>query len=89
MLESDEIMDLRKQAHDLKPTVYVGKGGLTPGIIEEVKAQIRKNHLVKIKLQKSALGEMDTKEAADELLSRVPRSYLVEKKGFCITLYAH
>ena len=87
MLESDEIMDCRKKAHSIKPTVYIGKDGLTPGIIEEIKAQIKKNHLIKIKLQRGALENMDVDEAAKGLVFKVPRSTLIEKKGFCITLY--
>lgn len=87
MLESDEIMDCRKKAHAIKPTVYIGKDGLTPAVIEEIKAQIRKNHLIKIKLQRAALEAIGVDEAAEMLVSKLTRSTLIEKKGFCITLY--
>jgi RNA-binding protein len=59
--------DVRRQAasKDMRPTVRVGRGGLTEALVEEVQAQLRQRDLVKIKVNrgvfdKQGLGQLWT-----------------------------
>ena len=46
-------MEKKKQAnpafHDLKPTIWVGKQGITDTIIDEIKGQVKVRKVIKIK----------------------------------------
>ncbi|TAL51932.1 MAG: hypothetical protein EPN86_05700 [Nanoarchaeota archaeon] len=53
----------------LKPSVWIGKRGLTESQISEIKAQLDKKKLIKVKILKSSLGEMNQKEIAAKIAS--------------------
>jgi RNA-binding protein len=62
--------ELRKQAHDLDVTVWVGKNGLD-AVVEELGDQLNNEKLVKVKFLRAARGTDDTEELAAELADRV------------------
>ncbi|MFT4884118.1 MAG: RNA-binding protein [Natronomonas sp.] len=62
--------DLRKRAHDLDVTVWVGKSGLDP-VVDELKDQLDDRELVKVKFLRAARGGTNTEELAEELADRV------------------
>ena len=81
-----KLKELRKKAHDLKPVVSIGKNGLTDAVIQELKAALKRDGLIKVKL---AGGAVD-KYGKEGLLPRILEatgSELVEKKGFTIVLH--
>ena len=76
-------MELKGEGMDLKPTVHVGKGGLTDSLVEEVKNQVKKNKLVKVRVLASSSQEK--KELAEELATRTG-VMLIEVRGRTILL---
>ncbi len=58
--------NLRKRLHTSKPSVWIGKAG-TEKVIEEVKRQLEKNSLIKVRVLKAARFEKTTKEIAKEV----------------------
>jgi RNA-binding protein len=58
--------DLRRRAHDLDVTVWVGKGGVAP-VVDELDDQLQQRDLVKVKFLRAARGEATTEELAEEL----------------------
>jgi len=54
--EMAELLDLRTKAQKLKPTVFVGKEGVTSRVVWELSKQLDKNRLVKAKLLHSVEG---------------------------------
>jgi RNA-binding protein len=42
-------MDNDRSMQDLKPTVWIGKSGCTDTMIDEIKAQLKKRTLIKVK----------------------------------------
>jgi RNA-binding protein len=70
--------DLVRRGSELKPTVHVGKEGITEGIIDEIVRQIKDHELVKVRLLPSS--DCDRKEAADELAERSD-TRVVEVRG--------
>lgn len=75
--------ELVKRGAELKPTIHVGKGGITDGIVDEIVKQIKERQLVKVKILPSS--EMPRKEVAAELAGR-SRSTLVEVRGNTVLL---
>ncbi len=65
MLTGKQKRFLRSQGSLMKPTVSIGKEGLTEQVISECNRQITAGELVKVRIQKNYFGEV--KEAAAEL----------------------
>ncbi|MFC5277966.1 YhbY family RNA-binding protein [Halorubrum rubrum] len=70
---------LRKEAHDLDVTVWVGKGGIG-AVVDELADQLDDRKLVKAKFLRAARGGTSTDELADELAEAVGAD-LVETRG--------
>lgn len=71
--------ELRKEAHDLDVTVWVGKSGID-AVTEELRDQLADRKLVKVKFLRAARGGTSTEELADELAEAV-NATLVETRG--------
>ncbi|WP_435335770.1 YhbY family RNA-binding protein [Haloarchaeobius sp. TZWWS8] len=71
--------NLRKQAHDLDVTVWVGKSGIG-SVVDELSDQLQSNELVKVKFLRAARGGTSTEELAEELAEEV-NAELIETRG--------
>lgn len=71
--------ELRKQAHDLDVTVWVGKKGLD-AVVDELSDQLDGEELVKVKFLRSARGTDDTEDLAAELADLVDAE-LIDTRG--------
>jgi RNA-binding protein len=58
--------DLRRQAHNLDVTVWVGKAGIDP-VVDELDDQLKRNDLVKVKFLRAARGGTTTEDLAEDL----------------------
>ena len=75
---------LRSLAHNIDPTVYIGKAGVTDNVIKEIDQCLEARELVKIKIQEGA--ELDAKATANELAPQL-RAEFVQAIGRKFTLY--
>jgi len=57
---------LRKEAHDVDVTVWVGKAGIE-AVVDELADQLDERRLVKVKFLRAARGGTATDELADTL----------------------
>ncbi|AFK18891.1 YhbY family RNA-binding protein [Haloferax mediterranei ATCC 33500] len=71
--------DLRKEAHNLDVTVWVGKSGLE-AVVGELNDQLANQNLVKAKFLRASLGGTTVDEAAADLAERV-NAELIETRG--------
>ncbi|AKH97737.1 hypothetical protein HLASF_1250 [Halanaeroarchaeum sulfurireducens] len=71
--------ELRKQAHDLDVTVWVGKAGIE-SVVDELDEQLAANDLVKVKFLRSARGSGSTAALAETLADQVDAE-LIETRG--------
>ena len=69
-----------------KPTIWIGKGGTSSQIFNEISRQLEKREMVKVKVLKSALEEERTKRIASEIAQRT-ESTLIDVRGHTIILY--
>lgn len=84
MITSKQRSFLRGLAHDLDPTVYIGKSGLTENIVKEMETGLEMRELVKVKLQEGC--ELTPKEVANELAEALHAEF-VQAIGRKFTLY--
>ncbi|MBD3249597.1 RNA-binding protein [Candidatus Woesearchaeota archaeon] len=77
--------DIKKKAKELEPVIRIGKNGLNEPVVEEIKKQLKKKRLIKVKFLRSALEDKDKKEAFSELASKIDGK-IVLKTGFVLVL---
>tara|TARA_B100000700_G_C14776141_1_gene729052 strand:- start:310 stop:612 length:303 start_codon:yes stop_codon:yes gene_type:complete len=83
VLNASQRKSLRRQAHHLKPTVFVGKEGLTASLIDALKESIGAHELIKVRF-------VDNKENKKELAAKLTDasdSELVGMIGHLAILY--
>ena len=83
MTEREAKKELMRRALEINPTVHVGKDGLKDSLYEEIKAQIKKNRLIKIKVLASA--ESETEEIANAIAENTG-SVVVDVRGSVVIL---
>ena len=69
---------------ELKATVQIGKDGITEGVINEIKTQLKKRKIIKIKFLQNADRE-NFKEKVKELAEKC-NADVVEIRGFTAVL---
>jgi len=76
---------LRKRAHDLDVTVWVGKSGVG-AVVDELDDQLGDRELVKVKFLRAARGGADVETLAADLADHVDAD-VVETRGNTAVLY--
>ncbi len=76
MLKPAERKSLRKQAHHLKPTVFVGKDGLSESVISAAGESIDAHELIKVRFvdfkdRKKELAGQIAEKSASELVGMI------------------
>ncbi len=69
---------------DIDATVRIGKNGLTESVVEEIRAQLKKRKVIKIKFLKNT-DRSDMKDKAEELAEMVGAE-VVDVRGFTVVL---
>jgi len=76
-------MEKKKQTnsgfHDLKPTIWVGKQGITDTIIDEIRAQVKTRKVIKVKW----LASVDVKP---EIVATESKTKLLQVRGRTMVL---
>ena len=77
---------VRHKLKDEKPTIWIGKDGLTPKLSSEIEKQLSKNKMLKVKILKSALQQETAKTIATKAAEEAGAA-LVEVRGHVFILY--
>lgn len=81
-----ELKELKQKSKALEPCLRIGKSGLTESVINEVKAQLKRRKLIKLKLLKSCL-DGSTKDILKKRLVEETGAKLISSIGFIIVLH--
>ena len=81
---------IKRQAMDrnFQPSVRIGKTGVTDNVIEEIRGQLKKRKLVKIKINKG-IYERDARAQIWQHLAEKTSSSVVLARGNVGVLYSH
>jgi RNA-binding protein len=77
---------IKRRLSGEKPTIWVGKSGVSQELLKEIEKQLDKKEMLKIKLLKSALGENEAKQVALRIAEQT-QAELVEVRGHTFMLY--
>ncbi len=69
---------------DIKATVQIGKGGITDGVKREIKEQLKKRRIIKIKFLQNA--DRENFKDKIEKLARDVNAEILEIRGFTAVL---
>ena len=77
---------LTEKAKALEPTIRIGKSGITESQVNEIKKQLEKRKLVKIKLLRSFVQKAGRKKAIEEIAEKT-NSEIILAVGFTFVLH--
>jgi RNA-binding protein len=80
-----KIKDMRKESNTMTPNIIIGKNGLTEQVLKNIKTELSKYKLVKLKILKSLISETDKNLIFSEIEEKTGAK-VVQKIGFTITL---
>ena len=83
MISARQRAKLRSLAHHLKPSVIVGKSGVTDGVVQSIKESLSLHELIKIKFNSSKEDKNHFISSTEDTLSAV----IVGRIGHTIILY--
>ena len=79
------IRKLRKESQQLRPSLQIGKAGVTDSVAAEITSQLKRKRLIKVKILKNVLERQEHSALTSALLERVPCT-LVRDVGNVLTL---
>ncbi|MDH5481871.1 MAG: YhbY family RNA-binding protein [Candidatus Bathyarchaeota archaeon] len=77
---------IKRRLSGEKPTILIGKIGVSQELLKEIERQLEKKKTVKIKILKSALERDKAKEIASRIAEQTD-ALLVEVRGHTFMLY--
>lgn len=84
--EKKRLRALQLRSRQIDPTIWIGKDGATEDLLNQVRSQLKARELVKVKVQKSALGEIHTNDLGSKVAESTGAT-LVEVMGHTFSLY--
>jgi RNA-binding protein len=77
--------EMVKELRSEPATLVLGKKGITEEFVEEVKRQLKRKKVIKIRMLKSALAEQSMDELASAIAIKA-NSQLLETRGYTMLL---
>jgi len=84
--EKKKLRRLQAKSRELDATIWIGKDGASAELLSQVSNQLKTRELVKLKVHKTALADIETPELAEKI-SAATKSVLVEVIGHTFTLF--
>ncbi len=88
MIDPETRRRLKAEGQRLRPLVEVGKRGLDVAVVAELRDQLKRAELVKVRLQRAAGAEgREGEDLVAERLATEVGAELVERRGHTVLLY--
>ena len=84
MISTKDRAKLRAMAQKLQPTIQIGKGGITPSVLDSICLVLDKRELVKIRLLQNS--GLDTQTAMQKICSEIGADP-VQQIGSIVVVY--
>ena len=79
---------IKRKLGEEKPTIWIGKNGVSQEILKEIEKQLEKTKMVKLKILKTAIAQDEAKKIAMQIAEQT-KAELVEVRGHTLILYKH
>lgn len=79
-----QLLQLRKQAHHLKPVILIGQKGLTDAVVNEIDLTLDAHECIKIKIGGVEKPERET--IINQILEKVG-AHLIDTIGHILVIY--
>ena len=86
MITSSMKRRIKRKLSAERPTIWIGKNGISKEILTEIDSQLERTEMVKSRILETALGETKAKAIAAEIAQKTD-SRLVEVRGHTFILY--
>ncbi len=83
-MNKEQLLNLRKQAHHLKPVILIGQKGLTEAVINEIDLALKAHECIKIKI--SGVEKPERQTINNQILSSV-NAHLIDTIGHVLVIY--
>lgn len=80
-----KLKEMRSESKSMDPTITIGKNGLTDQVVSNIKDELSRRRLVKIKILPSIVEESGKDKLFEEIISK-SEAKVIQKIGFTITL---
>lgn len=87
MITQRQRLRIKREMAGEKPTIWIGKNGITEEVVKEVSNQLDKNQLAKIKVLKSALKSDNAIDSLARVLTEKTDSILIDVRGNNLIIY--
>jgi len=84
--EKGKLRVLKSRSRRTEVTVWIGKEGASEALVSQVENQLKNRELVKVKVQRSALREVDANNFAAQVAASTG-STVIEVMGHTFTVY--
>lgn len=77
---------IKHKLKEEKPTIWIGKEGMTPQLLKEIEKQLEKKKMLKVKILKPAL-QNDKASNIAAIVAQQTEASLVEVRGHTFMIY--
>jgi len=85
-IEKRKLRGLRSRSRRTEATIWIGKEGASEALVSQVENQLKTRELVKVKIQRAALHEVETSDFAAKIAASTG-SAIIEIMGHTFTVY--
>ena len=78
--------ELKRQSVEQRPTVWVGRNGLTKALLGQISTQLKTKEMIKVKVHRTSLEDRETVELAGRIADETA-SKVVDVRGRTFTIY--
>lgn len=82
-MNSEQLKQLKTQAHALKPVIMIGNAGLTDAVSHEIELALDTHELLKIKIR----AERDQRKIIQQAICQNTQAELVQSIGQIMVIY--
>ena len=83
-MNKQQILQLKRQAHKLKPVVIIGGNGLTKSVSAEIECALEAHELIKIRIN---AADRDERESLIQTITATHGSTLIDAIGHVVIVY--
>jgi len=80
------LKELKSRSVEKKPTVWIGKGGVTDALLGQIRRQLDANEVVKVRVHRTSLEGTEVARLADKIAEGTT-SEIVDVRGRTFTVY--